>query len=76
MSDVSREQYYHCTNGRCSHIFVAMISIVRTVGDSLLPKEKQSGWPFNYAITRSKKLQNAPCDELQLSLIETGPPSG
>ena len=77
MSEVSREQYYHCQNTRCSHVFVAMISIVRTVGDSLLPKEKQSGWPFNYAIQRSKKLQAAPPgDERQLSFLDGSAPSG
>lgn len=72
MSEVSREQYYHCQNERCSHVFVAMISIVRTVGDSLLPKDQQSGWPFNYAVPKSKKLQDQTPDDRQLSLINAG----
>lgn len=76
MSEVSREQYFHCQNARCQHIFVGMLSIVRTVGDSLLPKEKQSGWPFNYAVPRSKKLLQQATDDKQLHLLPEPEHSG
>lgn len=76
MSEITREQYYHCQNPRCQHIFVGMLSIVRTVGDSLLPKDQQSGWPFNYAVPRSKKLQRPPPDDSQITLLPEPEPSG
>jgi Ogr/Delta-like zinc finger protein len=69
MSPITREQYYHCTNPRCHHVFVAMLSVVRTVGDSMLPKPEQSGWPFGYAVPKSRRAQpEHPPDHRQILL--------
>jgi YHS domain-containing protein len=45
MSTITREQYYHCTNPACSHVFVAVVSIIRTVGESLLKQTVATGPP-------------------------------
>lgn len=55
MSALTREQYLHCTNERCQHVFVAMLSITRTVGETLLPKDERSGWPFGLAVPKSRR---------------------
>lgn len=75
MSELTREQYYHCTNAKCEHVFVAMISIVRTVGGSLLPPDKQSGWPHEHKVPVSPSRGYASqIDKRQLYIEGVEPP--
>lgn len=43
VSHKSREFYFQCTNEACSHVFVGILEVTHSVGDSLLPAADRKG---------------------------------
>ncbi len=43
VSNKSREFYFQCINEACSHVFVGILEVTHSVGDSLLPMGERKG---------------------------------